>query len=125
MIDAACETPMADHVKRFWELVRTPGAVVSVATPNPQGFDTAYFASSVVSALAAANLARGGEGVIVTDQPKGGDAIARSICPDETVATSPGRECGPAGASEELCKRLGELTPRVRKEALEGPKDEE
>lgn len=38
-----CETPMADHVKRFFELLKVPGAIVRVDTPNPLGYDTANF----------------------------------------------------------------------------------
>ena len=56
----ACETPMADHIKRFWELVKTPGAIVRVDTPNPLGFDTACFGPDAIAALAA-SLASAGE----------------------------------------------------------------
>lgn len=48
-----CETPMADHVKRFFELLKVPGAIVRVDTPNPLGYDTASFGEGFAAALRA------------------------------------------------------------------------
>lgn len=50
MVDA-CETPMEDHIKRFYELLKVPGAIVRVDTPNPLGYDTAHFGEGFAPAL--------------------------------------------------------------------------
>lgn len=85
MVDA-CETPMEDHIKRFHELLKVPGAIVRVDTPNPLGYDTAHFGEGFACSLSlhaeAEKRAREEAATIakdLADRGYSGDAIAAAL----------------------------------------------